>query len=141
MREIELTLAQRIVNRANCRVNYTKELLPSNGVRGRYIVTSEELFKGKNPSMEPGLILKITDAVEKECPFFKDNYFYNSIGGWTNPETKEYCVGANLHYFNLGNAARAAKDAGQVAIFDKHSDKVIYLKDLNYDFTKDDEAV
>lgn len=133
MREIEVSLVQRIVNRVNCRVNFTKELYPSSGLKGRYIVTSQEIFSGKNPSIKLGLRLDIAEAVEKQCPFNTKHYYFNSIGGWTNPETNEYHVGANLHFFNLDSAVRAAKDSDQIAIFDKHTDKVIYLKDLDID--------
>ena len=137
MREIEISLVQRIVNRVNCRVNFTKELLPSSGAKSRYVVTSREIFKGKNPSMEVGLGLDIANAVEMTCPFTSGGYFYNSIGGWTDPETNEYYVGANLHYAGLWNAVKAAKDAEQKAIYDRHTDKVIYLKDLSYDYTNE----
>lgn len=130
MREIELTLVQRLVNRTNCRVNFTKELCPSSGSKGRYVVTSQEIFRGTNPSMAPGLRLKIAEAAKKPCIFIENGFYFNSIGGWTDPETNEYYVGANLHFYNLDSAVRAAKQSDQIAIFDRHTDKVIYLRDL-----------
>jgi|SaaInl47_10m_RNA_FD_contig_31_352739_length_1288_multi_5_in_0_out_0_4 hypothetical protein len=129
MREMALSLVQQIVNRSNSRTNFTKELRPSSGVNGRYVVTSTVLFEGKNPSIELGLRLIIADAVDKDCPFGGVHY-YNSIGGWMNPDTETYYIGANLHFFNLSSAIRAAKDSEQLAIFDRHSEKVLYLKDL-----------
>ena len=130
MREITLSLVQQIVNRSNSRRNFTKELRPSVGVNGRYVVTSEVLFEGKNPSMELGLRLIIADAVDKVC-LFGDAHYYNSIGGWMDPDTETYYIGANLHFFNLDSAIRAAKNTEQLAIFDRHSEKVLYLKDLH----------
>ena len=130
MREISISLTQRILNKANGRVNFTKELLPSSGVQGRYIVTSTEIFKGANPSNTTGLILEIAYAVDKQCVFHDEHFYFNSIGGWTDPETNLYHLGANLHFFNLKNAVNAAKDSEQLAIYDKFTEQVIYLKDL-----------
>lgn len=130
MRDISISLTQRIYNRINCRVNFTRELHPSSGVNGRYVVTSEVLFAGKNPSIAPDLRLQLAEAIEKPCIYVKDGHWFNSIGGWTNPETNEYFVGANLHFFNLESAVRAAQDSEQVAIFDKHTDKVLYISEL-----------
>lgn len=137
MREISISLTQRILNKANSRVNFTKELIPSSGVKGRYVVTSTEIFKGKNPSATTGLILKIAEAVEMACPFVTNGHFFNSIGGWTDPGTNIYYIGANLHYSSLSNAVKAAKDAEQTAIYDQLTDEVIYLKDLGYDYTNE----
>jgi hypothetical protein len=80
--------------------------------------------------MAPGLRLKIAEAAKKPCIFIENGFYFNSIGGWTDPETNEYYVGANLHFYNLDSAVRAAKELDQIAIFDRHTDKVIYLKDL-----------
>ena len=96
MRNIETPLVQQILNKCNSRVNFTRDLTPSSGVKGRYIVSAVDIFKGKNPSMESGLILKIAEEIEAPCPFVDGGHFYNSIGGWLNPETGQYHVGANL---------------------------------------------
>lgn len=131
MRDISITLTQRILNKANGRVNFTRELRPSSGVNGRYVVTSVELFAGKNPSNSIGLILEIARAVDSQCVFNPEDFYFNSIGGWTDPETNIYYLGANLHFFNLENAVNAARDSEQKAIYDRFTEQVIYLKDLD----------
>ena len=52
MRNIETPLVQQILNKCNSRVNFTRDLTPSSGVKGRYIVSAVDIFKGKNPSMQ-----------------------------------------------------------------------------------------
>ena len=64
MRDITISLTQRIYNRINCRVNFTRELNPSSGVNGRYVVTSEVLFAGKNPSIDSDLRIRLADEIE-----------------------------------------------------------------------------
>lgn len=127
MRHIETLLVQQILNNCNRRVNFTHDLTPSSGVKGRYIVSAVDIFQGKNPSMQSDLILKIAEELEAECPFLSGGHYFNSIGGWLNQETGMYHIGANLHYFNLENAMDAAKVTDQIAIYDRFADDIILV--------------
>lgn len=128
MRHIEISLVQQIINKCNSRVNFTRDLTPSSGVKGRYIVSAVDIFTGKNPSMQSGLRLKIAEEIEAECPFISGGHYFNSIGGWLNQETGMYHIGANLHYFNLENAMDAARTTDQIAIYDRFIDDIILVE-------------
>jgi len=128
MRDIQTPLVQQILNKCNSRVNFTRDLTPSSGVKGRYIVSAVDIFTGKNPSMQSDLILKLAEEIEAECPFVDDGHYYNSIGGWLNQDTGMYHIGANLHYFNLENAMRAARTTDQIAIYDRFIDDIILVE-------------
>lgn len=118
MRGINIKENQIILNKINSKVEFTHEF----GVdaQKRYVVGSQGIYKGTNPSLDPDILQRVTDALNK--PFFLD-----SIGGWLDKDTGEYCVDANMHYGDIDMALLMANIHQQKAIYDKESGDVLYL--------------
>ena len=114
MRHIQTTIAQNILNKANSKQDFTT-ILKAN--EGRYIVSNKNIYLGSNPSICSDLIIRITDIV--------DGNQYSSIGGWTDLDTGNYWLDANMHYNNFKLAIETAKHLGELAIYDSLKERVI----------------
>lgn len=121
MKPIKITQVQKIINLCNTKIDFTFEL---NKNDAPYIVSVKSLYCGKNPSLDFELNLKISDAINKTKIISK---YYDSIGGWTD-EKNNFCVDANVHFYNKTLAIDTAKVFNQKAIFDKKNNKVITIK-------------
>lgn len=116
----EITFEQKILNNAVYKQDFTFEIESSTTKNGRYIVSCYSIYKGFNPSIHFNLLSDISTVVNKTDMF-------DSIGGWLNPETNEYSLDANMHFWNISFALKFAKANNQVAIFDKENNELIYL--------------
>ena len=116
----EITTAQKIVNNANYKQNFTINISNEKSVENRYIVSCYNLYTGKNPSLDFELLTKISDTI-------KNTDMFDSIGGWLDPENNTYSLDCNFHYNTLEKAIKWAKVNKQTAIFDKTENKLIYL--------------
>jgi hypothetical protein len=134
MQALKTSEVQRIVNKCNSMQNFTYRLSNAktysdksgypieemyNEFGGRYIVTYKVLYTGKNPSTDHKLNQRIKAIIESP--------YYDSIGGWLDPHTKEYYVGGNLHFSSKEWAKSAATLRKQKAIFDAKEGRTIYI--------------
>ena len=117
MREQTLTLNQIILNKANSKEDFT--YIIDKEATGRYVVATESLYKGANPSIDRKLRLKISEALIHPVE-------YDSIGGWMSPEG-EYYLDANWHLEDLDKALYIGEVFKQLAIYDTLEDKVIFI--------------
>lgn len=117
----EITTAQKILNNANYKQDFTINIGKENTVNSRYIVSCYNLYSGTNPSLELDLLSNVNDICEN-C-----NLMFDSIGGWLCPYTGVYSLDANMHFYDIDFALKWAKVNKQIAIFDKLENKVIYL--------------
>ena len=116
----EITLAQKIVNNANYKNDFTIEISEDDSVNGRYIVSCYNIYTGNNPSLDFELLTKISDTI-------KFTEMFDSCGGWLEPYSGKYYLDCNMHFDNLDFALKFAKVNNQTAIFDKTENTVIYL--------------
>ena len=108
------TISQNITNKAHAKKDFTTYLT---NTKSRYIVSMKNIFTGKNFANCHDMILRISK--------FVDSGQYDSIGGWNFEDT--YFVDANIHFDNLDLAAAAARNRGEIAIFDTKENKTIYI--------------
>jgi hypothetical protein len=120
MKQIKISQVQKIVNLCHTKKDFTFEL---NKNYAPYIVSIKNIYKGKNPSLDFELNLKIKDTINKSNIISK---YYDSIGGWKD-EDDNFCIDANVHFYNLTLAKDTAKAFNQKAIFDKKNNKVILI--------------
>lgn len=118
MRHQKINTVQKIVNKANNKKEFTYNLKKCNK---RYIVSVKNIFLGFNPSLCYDLNLRIENIINSDI--------YDSIGGWigSNTDNNPYYLDANVHFYGLDAALDIAKNYGQLAIFDKLENKIIYL--------------
>lgn len=117
----QLTSTQIIVNNANYKQDFTINISKEQSVENRYIVSSFNLYEGKNASLDFDLFSKVDNIININKGLF------DSIGGWLNKETKFYSLDANIHFNDIDFALKFAKVNKQTAIFDKVENKEIYL--------------
>jgi len=117
----EIKLSQQIINNANYKQDFTINISKENSVKNRYIVSSFNLYEGKNASLDFKLLESVTNIIDI------NNGLFDSIGGWLNKETNLYSLDANMHFDNLDFALKFAKVNKQLAIFDKETQQTIYL--------------
>ena len=120
MENNEINTVQKIVNLCNTKNDFTFEL---NKNDAQYIVSVKNIYKGKNPSLQFDLNLKIQETINKINIVSK---YYDSIGGWMDANNN-FCVDVNTHFYNLSLAIDTAKVFKQKAIFDKKNNKVILI--------------
>jgi len=117
MIQIETNTVQKIVNKANCKANFTQQI---NNNDKRYTVSVLSIYKGKNPSLDYNINLKIKEVLKNDT--------FDSIGGWDNKDC--YYLDANVDFYSLDNAIYIAQQYNQIAIFDKLENKIINLNEL-----------
>jgi len=117
----EIKLSQQIINNANYKQDFTINISKENSVKNRYIVSSFNLYEGKNASLDFQLLENVTNIIDI------NNGLFDSVGGWLNKETNLYSLDANMHFDNLEFALKFAKVNKQLAIFDKETQQTIYL--------------
>jgi len=117
----QIKLSQQIINNANYKQDFTINIGKENTVNSRYIVSCYSLYLGANPSLDFNLLTSVNNICENR------NLMFDSIGGWLNKETNIYSLDANMHFHDLNFALKFAKVNGQLAIFDKETEQVIYL--------------
>ena len=116
----EITTAQKIVNNANYKQNFTINIGTAKSVKNRYIVSCFNLYTGTNPSLDFELLTKISDTI-------KNTDMFDSFGGWLDPKNNIYFLDCNMHFDTLKSAIKFAKITKQIAIFDKLENKLIYI--------------
>ena len=114
MRQIETNTVQQIVNKANTKTDFTKQI---NDNDKRYTVSVLSIYKGKNPSLDHNVSIKVGMVL--------DNDLYDSIRGWQGKE--DYCLDANVDFYKLKNALMIARQYDQEAIYDRVKYQVIFL--------------
>ena len=114
---MQISLEQGIANKANSRVDFTTVI--DRKLDKRYIVSVSPLYVGKNPSMDPNIILSVGNAVDKGV--------YGSIGGWRSSDSGDYHLDANMHFDDLEEALIIATGHAQEAIYDQTECEVIYV--------------
>ena len=119
MRHIEISATQKLVNKINAKQDFTVNL---NDNDKRYIVSSKELYKGTNPSIEAGLITKVNKSLNSKEGF-------DSLGGWLDKDTGTYYLALNDHYHDLEVALSVAEATNQLAIYDNVEERVINVSD------------
>jgi len=117
----EITLAQQIINNANHKQDFTINITNEESRNNRYVVSSFNLYKGFNPSLNFDLFSIVENTM------LNNNGLFDSIGGWLNKETNIYTLDCNMHFDNLVFALKFAKVNRQTAIFDKVTNKCLYL--------------
>ena len=117
----QIKLSQQIINNANYKQDFTINISKENSVKNRYIVSSFNLYEGKNASLDFQLLENVTNIIDI------NNGLFDSVGGWLNKETNLYSLDANMHFDNLEFALKFAKVNKQLAIFDKETQQTIYL--------------
>lgn len=120
MKQIKTSQVQKIVNLCHTRKDFTYEI---NKNSANYIVSIKSIYRGKNSSLCFELNQKINDILSKKNIISK---YYDSIGGWKD-EDGNFCIDANVHFYNLSLAIDTAKAFSQKAIFDKKNNKVILI--------------
>ena len=121
MRNEQISKTQIIINNANYKQDFTINITNEKSKDNRYIVSSFNLYTGKNPSLN----LELFGNVENICNNL--DCWFDSVGGWLNKDTNVYSLDANMHFIDLDFALTFAKQQEQIAIFDKETEKVIYL--------------
>ena len=119
MRAQKTNTIQKIVNKANNKIDFTYNLKDCNK---RYVVSVKNIYLGFNPSLCYDLNLRLNNVI--------NNDIYDSIGGWNGFGTnknKPYYLDANVHFYSLNIAIDTAKHYGQLAIFDKLENKIINI--------------
>ena len=117
----QLTKTQIILNNANYKQDFTINISKEKSIENRYIVSSFNLYEGKNASLDFDLFDKVDNIININKGLF------DSIGGWLNKETNIYSLDANIHFNDINFALKFAKANKQTAIFDKVENKEIYL--------------
>ncbi len=109
--------AQHVVNQANWLKDFTYHLNDSDESEdsdlfapARYVVSMGNIYKGKNPSLDCNLLIKVSDRIKENM--------YDSISGRLDKDTGEYSIDANIH-FNHQDLAR--KVAGDNVVYDLKS--------------------
>ena len=110
-------MAQAILNKANCKNDFTTNLTQNTG---RYIVGITSLYQGLNPSLDFSLIQRICGTLDEPA--------FDSIGGWLDKDG-QYYLDANFHFDELTTAMSTARVTKQIAIFDTQGNKVIKTED------------
>ena len=119
MRAVYIQEYQRVYNKICAKQDFTHDFPNS---YGRYIVSNKNVYTGKNPSKEFGLIGKISEIINGD-----DSTTYDSIGGWLDPDTGEYHVDLNLHLSELKIAIMLANSNNQKSIYDNELKQVIWI--------------
>ena len=118
MRHINITQSQSILNKAISLTEFTVELKETK----RFIIGSQPLYIGKNPSTRFGLLGRITEAI--------DSGDYDSIGGWRSEKgTQMYFLSANVSSDNLEDAIDIAQETREESIWDSLEQVVIQVED------------
>ena len=118
MRNINITQSQSILNKAISLTDFTVELKETK----RFIIGSQPLYIGKNPSTRVELLSKITEAI--------DSGDYDSIGGWKSQKgTQMYFIDANVSTDSLEEATEIAEQNREEAIWDSLEQVVIQIED------------
>ncbi len=116
MKYQKLTQQQIITNKANSKQDFTFSLKNKDK---RFIVGTENIYKGVNPSIDSNLIINIANILT--------NCNYDSVGGWLDKNTNIYYLDANKHFAVLEEAISEGKENKEVAIYDTKENKVINL--------------
>jgi len=117
----EITLEQQIINNANYKQDFTINISKEKSINNRYVVSSLNLYTGKNPSLNFDLLTEVKSLIKQ------NNGLFDSVGGWLNKETNIYHLDANMNFDDINFALKFAKVNKQTAIFDKLNNSVIYL--------------
>ena len=114
MKNKNITINQSIINKINAKENFTHSINKSL----RYIVGSKNLFTGENPSLQ---YVNIYDDI------LKLNTKFDTIGGWTDPNTKIYYVDYSKTFEDVFEALNVARQNNEIAIYDTLENKTIKL--------------
>jgi len=120
MRNEQISKTQVIFNNAMYKQHFTIEIGSKEVVSHRYVVSSYNLYTGKNPSSDMQLFKKINDIIQKTDVF-------DSIGGWYNQYTENYFLDCNFHFYDIKTAIQFAKVNSQIAIWDGKENKTILI--------------
>ncbi len=115
-----MTIKQDIINKINAKQDFTFNLKnKSFKLDKNYncIVGTENIYTGKNPSLDFDLILNV-DLTNK---------LYCNLGGWFDKDTNTYYVDYSYNIHNLQSALNLAKLHNQKSIFDIKNNQVIHL--------------
>lgn len=115
-----MTIKQDIINKINAKQDFTFNLENKSFKLQKnynYIVGTENIYTGKNPSLDFDLILKVD----------LNNKLYCNIGGWFDKDANTYYVDYSYNIHTLQSALNLAKLHNQKSIFDIKNNTVIYL--------------
>ncbi len=115
-----MTIKQDIINKINAKQDFTFNLKNKSfklDNEYNYIVGTENIYTGKNPSLQFDLILKVD----------LKNKLYCNIGGWFDKDNKTYYLDYSYNIHTLQSALNLAKLHNQKSIFDIKNNNVIYL--------------
>ena len=110
---------QLITNKISAKQDFTWDLKPQR--RERYIVGQTTLWKGNNPSIDPEMVVLVSNVIKRSI----GDVLIDSIGGWNDVDTGKYEVMVNTHYFTEKAAMIAAQITNQKYIWDRQDEKLI----------------
>jgi hypothetical protein len=109
-----ITINQVLVNKINAKQDFSHSINESK----RYIVGDTNLFTGKNPSLQYDNIY--SDILNLNTKF-------DTIGGWTDPDTNIYYVDYSYSYNCVFDAMAKARENKEIAIYDTLENKTINI--------------
>ena len=109
----ELTPQQLLVAKINGKIDFSYSLVPDEELE-RYAVGYENLWTGKNPSLNCQNVWSIVDKAT-ESKYILGHIF----GGWQDQKTGKYYVDLSTTYDSLDWALKMAKQRGELAIYDR----------------------
>ena len=109
----ELTPQQLLVAKINGKIDFSYSLVPDEELE-RYAVGYENLWTGKNPSLNCMNVWSIVDKAT-ESKYILGHIF----GGWQDQKTGKYYVDLSTTYDSLDWALKMAKQRGELAIYDR----------------------
>ena len=110
----ELTPQQLLVAKINGKIDFSYSLIPSEEL-ARYAVGYENLWTGKNPSLNCQNVWSIVDDATAGPKYILGHIF----GGWQDQKTGKYYVDISTTYDSLEWALKMAKQRGELAIYDR----------------------
>tara|TARA_R110000796_G_scaffold125379_1_gene239930 strand:- start:132 stop:506 length:375 start_codon:yes stop_codon:yes gene_type:complete len=113
-RLFELSKEQDLVNKINSQVEFSYSLIPTEELE-RYVVGYDNLWTGKNPSLNCQNVWSIVEEAVNGPKFILGHVF----GTWLDKDTGKYYIDISTTYDSLEWALRMAKQRNELAIYDR----------------------
>ena len=119
-RLFELSTEQDLVNKINSQVEFSYSLINPEELE-RYVVGYDNLWTGKNPSLNCQNVWSIVEEAVNGPKFILGHVF----GTWLDKDTGKYYIDISTTYDSLDWALKIAKQRNELAIYDRVKGVVI----------------